>query len=103
VVWAYHPTTRNLLNLLRNLWLALRTLPRFRPDVIVSDGAGVALPFFVLGRLWRIPTIYVEVYDRIDLKTLTARLCRPFTTAFAVQWEEQLALYPEATLIGSLL
>jgi UDP-N-acetylglucosamine:LPS N-acetylglucosamine transferase len=102
-VWAFHPTTRNVINLVRNLWLAIRTVPRYRPDVIVSTGAGVALPFFVLGRLWRIPTVYVEVYDRIDLRTLTARLCRPFTSLLCVQWEEQRALYPEATLIGSLL
>jgi UDP-N-acetylglucosamine:LPS N-acetylglucosamine transferase len=102
-VWAFHPTTRSGVNALRNFWLALRTIPAFRPDVIISTGAGVALPFFVVGRLRAIPTVYVEVYDRIELRTLTGRLCRPFTSLFCVQWEEQRLLYPEATLIGSLL
>ena len=103
VVPAYHPTTRNLPNLVRNSLLALRVLRTERPDVIVSTGAGVALPFFVLGRLARIPTVYVEVFDRIDRPTLTARLCRPFTTRMLVQWEEQQALYPGSTLVGRLL
>jgi UDP-N-acetylglucosamine:LPS N-acetylglucosamine transferase len=71
--------------------------------VVVSTGAGVALPFFIAARLRGIPTVYVEVYDRIDSRTLTGRLCRPLTSLFCVQWEEQLGLYRNAQLIGELL
>ena len=34
---------------------------------------------------------------------MTGRLCRPVSDLFAVQWEEQLSLYPSATVIGPLL
>lgn len=103
VIWAYHPTTRNVKNTLRNLWLSWKTIRRERPDVVVSDGAGVAFPFFVVAKLHRIKTVYLEVYDRIDSRTLTGRLCYPITDLFCVQWEEQRALYPRAELIGTLL
>ena len=103
VDWAYHPTTRNVKNTLRNLWLAWRVLARERPDVVVSDGAGVAVPFFLLAKLRGIRTVYVEVYDRIDTRTLTGRLCYPMTDLFCVQWEEQRRLYPRSRLIGTLL
>jgi UDP-N-acetylglucosamine:LPS N-acetylglucosamine transferase len=103
VTWAHHPTTRNARNLLRNTLLAARVLRRERPALVVSTGAGVALPFFVLARLVGARTAYVEVYDRLDTRTLTARLCRPFTDVFCVQWEEQRRLYPDAELIGGLL
>ncbi|MCU1497103.1 MAG: Oligosaccharide biosynthesis protein Alg14 like protein [Acidimicrobiales bacterium] len=103
VIWAHHPTTRNLPNLLRNLVLAVRQVIRLRPDAVVSTGAGVAVPFFVIAWLLRIPTIYVEVFDRIDSPTLTGRLCRPFTTRFCVQWPEQQALYRDTVVIGPLL
>jgi UDP-N-acetylglucosamine:LPS N-acetylglucosamine transferase len=103
VDYAYFPTTRNVRNLARNTWLSVRLLRRERPDVIVSTGAGVALPFFVLGRLLGIRTVYVEVYDRIDTATLTGRLCRPFTDLMLVQWPEQLGLYRRAQLLGPLL
>ena len=99
---AHHPTTRNLKNLLRNLPLAVRVVWRFRPDVIVSNGAGVALPFFLVARLLRIPTVYLEVYDRIDSRTMTGRLCRPLSSLFLVQWPEQQALYPGSVLVGPL-
>lgn len=100
VTWAYHPTTRNVVNAVRNLGLAVSLLRKYRPDIVVSTGAGVALPFFVVARLLRIRTVYLEVYDRLDSATLTGRLCYPLSDAFCVQWPEQLALYPEATLVG---
>src|SRR5205814_2116835 len=103
VEWAYHPTTRNVPNLLRNLRLAWRLLRRERPDVVVSDGAGVAFPFFLLARIFRAKTVYVEVYDRIDLPTLTGRLCYPLSDLFLLQWEEQKRFYPRGRMIGHVL
>lgn len=102
IVWAHHPTTRNIPNLLRNFVVAWRTLRRFRPDVIISAGAGVTVPFFVLARLFGIRTVYIEVYDRLDSPTLTGRLCAPMSDLFAVQWESQQAIYPRSTLVGRL-
>ena len=103
VVAAAYPTTRNLPNLFRNTLLALRMLLRERPDAIVSTGAGVAVPFFVFGKLLGIPTIYLEVFDRLDSSTLTGRICRPFTDRMLVQWDEQQELYAGATVVGPVL
>ncbi len=103
VVTSYSPTTRNVLNLLRNSRLAFRLLRSERPSLVVSAGAGVAVPFFVAAWLLRIPTAFIEVYDRLDTPTMTGRLCGPFTTRRIVQWESQLAFYPDAHLVGPLL
>lgn len=103
VTWAHHPTTRNIPNLLRNLVLAVRVLRDWRPDVVVSNGAAVAVPFFLLARLLGLRTVYLEVYDRVDSRTLTGRLVAPMTDLFLVQWPEQLALYPGSRLVGPLL
>lgn len=103
VVWAHHPTTRNIPNLLRNVRLAFREIRRHRPDVVVSSGAGIAVPFFWVAKLFGISTIYVEVIDRFDTRTLTARLVSPVTDLFVVQDEQQLELFPGSHLIGRLL
>lgn len=103
VTWAYRPTTRNIPNLLRNTVQSVGVLRAFRPTVIISTGAGVALPYFVLGRLLGVRTVYIEVFDRIETATMTGRLVRPFTDCMFVQWEEQLALYDDALLLGPLL
>ena len=103
VVTSYSPTTRSPWNLLRNTLLAVRTLRGHRPALVVSAGAGVAVPFFVVAWLMRVPTVFIEVYDRVDSATMTGRLCGPFTTRQVVQWPSQLESYPHATLVGPLL
>lgn len=103
LIRSFSPTTRNLPNLVRNLVLAASVMIRERPGIVVSAGAGVAVPFFVLAWLMRIPTVFIEVYDRVDSPTLTGRLCGPFTTRRIVQWEQQLEFYPDALLVGPLL
>ena len=103
VIPSFTPTTRNLRNLVRNAALAVRVLRRERPALVVSAGAGVAVPFFVVAWLLRIPTAFIEVYDRVDTPTLTGRLCGPFTTLRIVQWPSQLEFYPDAHLVGPLL
>lgn len=102
-VWAFHPTTRNVWNLLRNARLAWRLVRRMRPDLIVSTGAAVAFPFFLVGKLFGARTVYVEVFDRIDSRTVTGRLCYPISDRFLLQWDEQKALYPKGEVVGPLL
>jgi len=102
VVFAHHPTTRNIPNLVRNVGLAWRVLRRERPDVVVTTGAGVALPFFLIAKLLGVRTVFIEVYDRIDSRSLTGRLCRPLSDLFLLQWERQRELYGSGTVIGGL-
>lgn len=98
----YAPTTRNGWNLVRNLLLSIRLLVRERPDLIVSTGAGLAVPFFWIGRAFGSRTVYVEVYDRIDSPTLTGRLCRRVSNLFLLQWESQRDVYPSGVYAGPL-
>ncbi len=100
LVPAHHPTTRNLVNMARNFRLARTVIDRWQPDVVISNGAGAAVPFFVAARRRGVPTVYLEVYDRIDSRTLTGRLVRPITDRFCVQWPEQQTLYRNSELTG---
>jgi beta-1,4-N-acetylglucosaminyltransferase len=102
VTWAHHPTTRNLPNLARNTRLAWRLMRSYRPDLVLSTGAGVALPFFAIASLLGIRTVYVEVLDRVEHPTLTGALCYPLTDLFALQWPEQRRSYPDGKVIGWL-
>jgi UDP-N-acetylglucosamine:LPS N-acetylglucosamine transferase len=103
VTRAFHPTTRNIPNLIRNAVVMLSVIRKFKPDVVVSTGAAVAVPAFLWAKIFGIRTVFIEVYDRIDSPTLTARLVGPFTDLFLVQWDEQLAFHRRAVLAGQLL
>ena len=98
----YYPTNRNVKNLIRNTFLAIKIIMREKPDLIISSGAAVAVPFFYLGKLFGAKTIYIEVFDRIDAPTLTGKLVYPVTDKFIVQWEEMKKVYPKAINLGSI-
>jgi UDP-N-acetylglucosamine:LPS N-acetylglucosamine transferase len=102
IISPYHPTTRSARNAVRNFFLAFRILRRERPDVIVTTGAGVAVPFFLAARMLGIATVYIEVFGRINLPTLSGRLCHPMADLFLLQWPEQQRFYPKGQLVGTL-
>lgn len=98
----YFPTNRNIKNLIKNTVVAFKVLRKERPDVIISSGAAVAVPFFYLGKLFGAKLIYIEVFDRIDKPTMTGKMVYPIADKFIVQWDEQLKVYPKAVNLGSI-
>ena len=97
------PTNRSLRCLVKNLFVARRLLRDLRPDVILSTGAAVAVPFFVLGRLMGVRTVYIESLTRIDSLSLTGRLVYRLSSAFFVQWPQAAKGRPKAVYAGNLL
>lgn len=98
----YFPTNRNLKNLIKNTFLAFKVLRKENPDILISSGAAVAVPFFYLAKLRGKKLIYIEVYDRIDKPTMTGKLVYPIVDKFIVQWEEQKKVYQKAINLGSI-
>ena len=98
----YFPTNRNVKNLILNTVLAWKVLRNEKPDLIISSGAAVALPFFYLGKLFGAKLIYIEVFDRINKATVSGKLVYPIVDKFIVEWEEMKKVYPKAINLGSI-
>ena len=98
----YFPTNRNIKNFIKNTFLAIKVLRKEKPNLIISSGAAVAVPFFWLGKLFGAKTIYIEVFDRIDKSTLTGKLVYPVTDKFIVQWDEMKDVYKKSENLGSI-
>lgn len=101
--WCHYPTNRNVKNLIKNTFLAIKILLKEKPDIIISTGAAPAIPFFYIGKLLGAKLIYIEVYDRIDLPTITGKIVYHITDEFILQWEEQRKMYPKGKFIGGII
>jgi len=101
--WCHYPTNRNIINLIRNGFLAWKILRKERPHLVISTGAAPAIPFFYLGKLFGCKLIFIEDFARIDFPTVTGRIVAPITDQFIVQWEEQKKHYPKAVYLGRIL
>lgn len=102
VYHCYYPTNRNIPNLIKNTFLAWKILHKERPDLIISAGAAVAVPFFFVGKLLGAKCVFVEVFDRVNKPTMTGRLLNGIADLFVVQWPEQLKVYKHAVNLGSI-
>jgi UDP-N-acetylglucosamine:LPS N-acetylglucosamine transferase len=88
---------------LRNVLLAWRVVRRTRPDAILSTGAALAVPFFLVGRLHGSRLVYVESLTRTRGLSLSGRMVYRLADAFFVQWPDVAARHPRARNVGSLL
>jgi beta-1,4-N-acetylglucosaminyltransferase len=88
VVHAHGPTNRNLGNLLRNGILAITLIRDMRPRAVLTTGAGVAVPFAWVARLYGARVVYVESMTRIEGPSLSMRLIAPVASRLYVQWPE---------------
>ena len=100
--YAHGPTNRNLKNMLRNLLVAWRVVAEVRPKVVVTTGAGVAVPFAWVARLRGAKVVYVESLARIEGPSLTYRLIAPIAARRYVQWPELAEALPRARFAGNV-
>ncbi|MBN2387843.1 MAG: hypothetical protein JXB85_12565 [Anaerolineales bacterium] len=78
--------------MLKAFFWAWRALRRERPDVLLSLGAEIAVPFFYAGKLMGLRTIFIESWCRVETLSLTARLVYPVADVFLVQWPQLLKI-----------
>jgi UDP-N-acetylglucosamine:LPS N-acetylglucosamine transferase len=97
------PTQRNIPNLLRNTVLARRVLRDFRPDIVFSTGAAVAVPFINQAHHVGAWSIFLETVDRIDKPSLSGRLVYPFVDQYLTQWEQLHDRLPRSKVVGLVL
>ena len=87
-----------------NLWEALVIFIKEKPTIIISTGAGPAVPFSLIGKyLFNIKIIYIETITSIDRASLTGRIMYYISDAFFYQWSELKEIFPKGKCCGLLL
>jgi UDP-N-acetylglucosamine:LPS N-acetylglucosamine transferase len=86
-----------------NLLEAWRILRSERPHVILSTGAGPAVPFAVVGRLLGVKVLFIETLARIHAPSLTGRLMYRLSNRFFYQFETLASFFPRGECGGPLL
>ena len=99
-----HPTTKklkhrkyliknyinaNILQLIIAFFEALIILIKEKPDIVISTGAEIAIPIFILSRIFKIKTIYIASWCRVTSPG-SGQLIYPFSNVFLVQWPQVL-------------
>jgi UDP-N-acetylglucosamine:LPS N-acetylglucosamine transferase len=86
-----------------NLWEAWRILQKEKPNIILSTGAGPAVPFALIGRLLNVPSIFIETFARVAEPSLTGRIMYYLAHRSFYQWETLKRFYPKGVYCGPLV
>ena len=79
---------KNIIKMFFAFFSATKILFKENPTVIFSTGAELAIPFFIMGKIFRKKTIYLESIARVNTRSMTGRIVYPFSDLFLVQWPE---------------
>ncbi|TYQ29491.1 STAS domain-containing protein [Pseudanabaena sp. UWO311] len=65
--WGYAPVKDNLINFIRNVFLAFKVLPIQKPDLVVCTGSGFSLPYLFIARcFFGSKVVFVESKTRFQ-------------------------------------
>lgn len=90
------------IRVLWNVFEFARIFLRERPSVLLSTGAGPAIPAAIVAKAMGIRVIYVETIAAAERPTLTGVLMQPFADALFVQWPSLLEKLRGSRHCGSI-
>ncbi len=79
---------RNSKAFLKNFFSSLEILKKELPDILISTGAGGALPAILAAKALGIKIIFIESLARVSSISLTGKFVYPFVDLFLVQWPQ---------------
>jgi len=87
-----------------NFWEAFKILHVERPQVILSTGAGIVVPFALVGRyIFGARIIFIETLTRVRKPSLTGRIMYRLAHDFFYQWETLGRYFPKGCHGGPLI
>ena len=84
---------KNPIKFIYSMPFIIRILNKEKPNLIVSTGAGIAIPVFYIAKLFNIKTLYIESWSRVNNPSITGKVVYPITNIFLVQWKQLLNEY----------
>lgn len=100
VYWVTMQEARMIGKAFLNFIRALIILSKSRPDLVVSTGASLAVPFILASKIFGIKTVFIESITRASDLSLSGKLVYNFVDEFYVQWPDCVKRYPKAQYKG---
>ncbi len=88
-----------LINLVQSIFLLIKV----RPNIVITTGAGIAIPTCLIAKKFGAKLIMVDTVAATNDLSKTGRFLYKYCDLFIVQWQTHCAKYPKAVYGGSIL
>ena len=73
-----------------------------KPDIIITTGTLVSLPFMIYSKIHRKKFVYIETFARVTNTTKAGKFMYKYADLFIYQWPELKKYYPKGIYGGSI-
>lgn len=95
---------RNPFKFILHSIISLRILVKEKPDVVITNGAGLVVPICFLSKfLFRSKIVFIESFSRIDTPSKTGKVIFKIADLFIVQWKDLKKIYGDKAIYGGQL
>ncbi|NOZ81738.1 MAG: hypothetical protein GXO63_01150 [Candidatus Micrarchaeota archaeon] len=94
---------RNPFKFVKNFFQTLKIFLKEKPNVIISTGAGMALPMILLGKIFRKKVVFIESMAAVYRPSFAGRIAYHLSDLFIIQWKQLSKYYPKAAYGGTLI
>ena len=102
-LYLVHDPIRNPLIFIKLIFHSFWIYVGERPDIVISTGAGMAVPFCIISKLFGKRLIFIESFCRTESPSLSGKVLYRFADKFYVQWKQNLKHFGEkAQHLGSV-
>lgn len=99
-----NPIGTNPIKMIKAIISITKIFKKEKPEIIISTGAEIAIPAFIIGKLMGAKLIYIESWSRLKTKSTTGKLLYYLSDIFIVQWPQLLEKYgKKARYFGGIL
>jgi len=91
---------RNPFRLLLNVFQALKIYLKEKPQIVITTGADVAVPFCLIAKLFGAKVVFIESFAQIYKPSLSGEIMYRFADKFYIQWEENKKFFPKGIFKG---
>ena len=91
------------LRFFKNLFEIYKLFKSLSPDLILTTGAGPAVPAALVGRLFNKKIIFIETITRITKPSLTGFFMKYLANEVFYQWPQLSKYFPNGKYIGTLV
>ncbi|MEM5792879.1 MAG: PssD/Cps14F family polysaccharide biosynthesis glycosyltransferase [Candidatus Aenigmatarchaeota archaeon] len=94
---------RNIFKLIKNSIQSIKIIKNEKPNLIITTGAGVAIPICYIGKIFGSKIVFIESFCRTKKPSLSGKILYPISDLFIIQWKRLKKYFPRAIYGGTLI
>ncbi|MBI3335333.1 MAG: polysaccharide biosynthesis protein [Candidatus Portnoybacteria bacterium] len=103
-IYSVNNPQRNPFKFILHSIVSLRILAKEKPDVVITNGAGLVVPICFLSKfLFKSKIVFIESFSRIDTPSKTGKIIFKIADLFIVQWADLQKFYGSKAVYGGQL